>query len=165
MADNKVSDKEQGYDLGGAECPIVTEDGVEWTVMDIRDPDWEVYDLPPGKFIRQDLREDFSHHPPVSNIWIGGMLRYLSIEEGYLSGRPLGYEQQMQFAERLDKILKPGGRVAIRDHLEVCTYILSDLICRDYSMEALKLSYAHDGDDHPSDWIITLHKPLEGGGD
>lgn len=146
----------KGYDLGGAEYPII-EEGVEYTVVDQQDPDWECVELPPGKFIKQDLREDFSHLEPVDRIWIGGMLRYLTIESGWLDGMEVGYREQVRFAERLDKILKPGGRVTIRDHLEVCSYILEELVIEGYKIESLELSNPSD-QDLPSDWVINLLK-------
>lgn len=146
----------KGYDLGGAECPIA-EDGVEYTVVDMQDPDWECVGIPPGKFIRQDLRQDFSYLEQVDQIWIGGMLRYLTIESGYLSGEELGYKEQILFAERLDKILKPGGQITIRDHMEVCSYVLTELVMKGYSIESIELNNPAD-EDLPSDWIIKVRK-------
>jgi hypothetical protein len=146
-----------GYDLGGAKCPII-EEGVTYTVVDLEDPLWDLEEGPPGEFIRQDLREDFSHLPSVPNIWIGGCLRYLTHEQGYLSSLELGYERQIQFAERLDKILESGGRVTIRDHLEVISYILTDLIRRGYEITFFELNNPYDLD-MPSDWVVELRKP------
>ena len=145
-----------GYDLGGSEYPA---EGL--IVVDVQQPDWD--DLPPEaprEYIEQDLRQDFSYLPPTDYINVSKFLRYLSNDCGYLSGDPIGWENQETFAERLYKIVKQGGKIRLFDHMEVMTSVISRLVQLGCNIDLVDFINLAD-QDLPCEWVVVLIKPTE----